>query len=72
LVVFIPRCNEFANKKKFVKIYHVSFYIISSLIEIIHYAVKDKNRAYYTNKFNKIFKLVAGNALILQLQENFN
>lgn len=51
-----PGCNESAGKKKSVKISRAGVYLKPTLVEVAHCAVKDKDNAYYANKFNVISK----------------
>ena len=51
-----PGCNESAGKKKSVKISRAGVYLKPTLVEVAHAAVKDKDNAYYANKFNVISK----------------
>lgn len=51
-----PGCNESAGKKKSVKISRAGVYLKPCLVQVAHAAVKDKDRDYYANKFNKISK----------------
>lgn len=51
-----PGCNESAGKKKSVKISRAGVYLKPALVEVAHAAVKDKDNAYYANKFNVISK----------------
>lgn len=51
-----PGCNEFAGKKKSVKISRAGVYLKPALVEVAHCAVKDKLNNYYAEKFNVISK----------------
>lgn len=51
-----PNCNESTDKKKSIKISRADVYLKLCLVEIAHYAVKDKVNTYYTNKFEHISK----------------
>lgn len=48
--------NEFAGKKKTVKISRVGVYTKPALVDVAHCAVKDKSNNYYAKKFNIISK----------------
>lgn len=51
-----PGCNEYAGKKKSVKISRAGVYLKPALVEVAHCAVKDKSNNYYAEKFNVISK----------------
>lgn len=51
-----PSSNQSVGKKKSVRISRAGVYLKPCLVEVAHAAVKDKNRPYYANKFNKISK----------------
>ena len=51
-----PSCNEFAGKKKSVKISRAGVYLKPYLVEVAHCAVKDRTNSCYAKKFEKISK----------------
>lgn len=59
------------GKKKSVKISRVGVYLKPTLVEVAHAAVKDKDNAYYANKFNVISKRRVRNVLTLLLLEKY-
>lgn len=51
-----PGRNEFAGKKKSVKISKADVYLMPCLVQVAHAAVKDKTCSYYAEKFDRISK----------------
>ena len=51
-----PGSNEFAGKKKSVRISRAGVYLKPALVEIAHCAVKSTKSPYYKNKYEKLVK----------------
>ena len=51
-----PGRNEFAGKKKSIKISKAGVYLMPCLVQVAHAAVKDKTCSYYAEKFDRISK----------------